>query len=330
MLRPPTQESFMLRMRTTLLAFLALAATSLSAGTALAAAPMVKGQAPGWYRMMLGDFEVTALNDGTVGLPVSGLLTNTTKGKVKRALDRAFITEPVETSVNAFLINTGSKLVLVDTGAAGLFGPTLGLLVANLKASGYQPDQVDEVYITHLHPDHVGGLMAGTTLAFPNAIVRADLRDVDFWLSQARMDAAGKDEKGFYQGATASLKPYLDAGKFKGFDGDTDLVPGVKAQPSRGHTVGHTTYIVESKGQKLVLWGDLMHVAAVQFAEPSVTIRFDTDPKAAMERRREAYSDAAKKGYLVGVAHVSFPGLGHVRKDGFGYTWVPVNYTIPR
>jgi glyoxylase-like metal-dependent hydrolase (beta-lactamase superfamily II) len=290
-----------------------------------AAAPMVKTQAPGYYRMMLGDFEITALSDGTVGLPVDQLL-NEPPAKSAKALAHAYLKAPVETSVNGFLINTGDKLVLVDTGAAGLFGPTLGNLVANLKASGYQPEQVDEVYITHMHPDHVGGLMAGDKMAFPNAIVRADKADADFWLSQANLDAAPKESKGFFQGAMASLNPYVTAGKFKAFEGSTDLVPGIKAVAAHGHTKGHTIYVVESKGQKLVLWGDLMHVAAVQFPDPSVTIKFDTDSKAAAVQRKKAYADAAKQGYWVGAAHLAFPALGHLRTDGSGYAWVPANY----
>jgi glyoxylase-like metal-dependent hydrolase (beta-lactamase superfamily II) len=297
---------------------------------AYAGAPQVKTQSPGYYRMMLGDFEVTALSDGTAALSVTKLLTNTTQAKVEKALTRSYLKDPVETSVNGYLINTGSKLVLIDTGAAGLFGPTLGNLLANLRAAGYQPEQVDEVYITHMHPDHVGGLMAGDKLAFPNATVRADKHDADFWLSQANMDAAPKDAKGFYQGAMASLNPYVAAGRFKPFDGDTELVPGIRATTSRGHTPGHSTYVVESQGQKLVLWGDLMHVAAVQFADPSVTIQFDTDPKAAAVQRRRAYADAAEHGYWVAAAHLAFPGIGHLRAEGKSYNWVPANYTSMR
>ena len=312
----------------------ALAATLTSAlllaGTAHAEAPMVKTAAPGFFRMMLGDFEVTALSDGTVALPVDKILTNTTPGKVDQALAKSFLKAPLETSVNGYLINTGSKLVLVDTGAAGLFGPTLGNLAANLKAAGYQPEQVDAVLITHMHADHVGGLMAGDKLVFPNATVHADQHDADFWLSQANMDKAPKEAKGFFQGAMASLNPYVAAGKFKPFDGNTEIVPGIKAQAARGHTPGHSTYAVESKGQKLVLWGDLMHVAAVQFANPAVTIQFDTDSKAAAVQRKKAYAEAAKQGYWVAGAHLSFPGIGHLRSDGKGYAFVPVNYGVVR
>ena len=306
----------------------------MTAGTALsvfgtaaqAAAPMVKTSAPGYYRLMLGEFEVTALSDGTVALPIDKLLTNTTPAKTNKALNKFHLTSPVETSVNGYLINTGSKLVLVDTGAGHLFGPTLGKLAANIKAAGYQPEQVDEIYITHMHPDHVGGLAEADNPVFANAIVRADKKDADFWLSQANLDKATADEKGFFQGTMASLNPYVKADKFKAFDGDTDLIPGIKAIASHGHTTGHSIFQIESKGQKLMLWGDLMHVAAVQFDNPSVTIHFDSDSKAAAAQRKKAYADAARQGYLVGAAHLSFPGLGYVRTEGKAYAWSAVNY----
>jgi len=289
--------------------------------------PPVKGQAPGWYRMMLGSFEVTALSDGTVQLPVDQLLQNTTPAKVNQMLAANYLKAPLETSVNGYLVNTGSKLVLIDARAAGLFGPTLGKLVANLKASGYTPEQVDEIYITHMHPDHVGGLVDGDKMVFPNATVRADTREGDFWLNKANMDAAPDANKGFFQGAMASLNPYVAAGKFKPFDGDSDLVPGIKAIAARGHTPGQANYVVESNGNRLVVWGDLMHVAAVQFLQPDVTIGFDSDPKAAAPQRKRAYADAVKKGYFVAVAHVAFPGIGQMRADGKGYRWIPANYS---
>ncbi len=301
-------------------------AALLIAFSAHAATPMAKTQAPGFYRMMLGDFEVTALSDGSLPLRVDTLLTNTTPAKVKKALDRWYLKEPVDTSVNAYLINTGTKLVLIDAGAGALFGPTLGKLASSLQASGYRPEQVDEIYVTHMHGDHIGGLTAGDKLAFPNAIVRADQHDADYWLSQAKMDAAPADAKDFFKGAMLSINPYAAAGKFKPFDGDTELVPGIKAVAARGHTPGHTVYVVESKGEKLALWGDLMHVAAVQFADPSVTITFDSDSKSAAVQRKRAYADAAKSGYWVAAAHLAFPGIGHVRTEGPGYAWLPANY----
>ncbi|QTN22749.1 MBL fold metallo-hydrolase [Rhizobacter sp. AJA081-3] len=306
---------------------IALAAAVLMAPLAQAGAPQVQTQAPGYYRMMLGDFEVTALSDGTVGLHVEKLLQGTTPKKVESALAKWRLGLPLETSVNGYLVNTGSKLVLIDAGAGGLFGPTLGNLVANLKASGYTPEQVDEIYITHMHPDHVGGLAADGKIVFPNAVVRADQADADFWLSAANLEAAPKESKGFFQGAQASLKPYVDAGRFKAISADEELAPGIKAVATHGHTKGHRNYVVQSKGQKLVLWGDLMHVAAVQFATPAVTIAFDTDQKAALAQRRKAFAEAAKQGYFIGASHLSFPGIGHLSAQGAGYSFQPTNYT---
>ena len=291
-----------------------------------AAAPLSKAPPVGFYRMMLGEYEVTALLDGTLPIPVAKFLTNTTPDEVEKALARQFLKDPVVLSDNAYLVNTGPKLVLIDAGAGQTYGAALGALVANLKAAGYQPEQVDEIYITHMHADHVGGLTSDGKAAFPNAIVRADKHEADYWLSQTNLDAAPKDQQKGFADAIAALKPYVDSGKFKTFDGDTDLVPGVRAHASRGHTPGHTTYFVESKGERLALWGDLMHIAAVQFPNPAVTISFDVDSKAAAVERQKAFADAADKGYWVAAVHLSFPGIGHLRKDGSGYAFVPTNF----
>lgn len=308
-------------------ALAALFITALAA-TAQAAAPMAKKSGPGYYRMMLGDFEVTALSDGTVTLPVNKILQKITEAQVDNALAAQGLASPLETSVNAYLVNTGAKLILIDTGAAKLFGPTLGNMLDSLKASGYTPEQVDEVYVTHMHADHVGGLMTGSARAFPNATVRADKADADFWLSKENLDKAPEAMKGFFQGAQASLNPYVSAGKFMPYDGSTELLPGIRAVVTRGHTPGHSVFSVESKGQKMLVLGDLMHVAAVQFARPEVTIQFDTDAATAADVRTALYREAAREQYILAVAHISFPGLGRVRQDGAtGYVWLPVNYS---
>ncbi len=292
-----------------------------------AAGPQQKGQAPGWYRMPLGDFEVTALSDGTVALPWDKLL-KAPAARIQAALAKQYLKAPLETSVNGYLINTGAKLVLIDAGAAGLFGPTLGRLVKNLEASGYKPEQVDEIYVTHLHADHVAGITsADGKMVFPNATVRLDAKESGYWLSQANADKAPKEMQDAFKGAMVSMKPYVDAGRVKTFDGDTELVPGIRALAARGHTPGHTIYAVESKGAKMVVWGDLMHVAAVQFPDPTVTVQFDSDAKAAMPQRKKAYADAARHGYYAAIAHVSFPGIGQLRPDGKGYRWLPAPYS---
>lgn len=293
-----------------------------------AAPPMAGGQAPGWFRMKLGSFEVTALNDGIFKLPVDRLLQTPDTSLVQRRLQAAYLGLPLETSVNAYLIHTGEKLVLVDAGHAGAGGAPTGLLMGHLRASGYTPEQVDEVYITHFHGDHLNGLVdKDGKPAFPNAVVRADQRESGFWLGD--QSKAPEAARGGMANAQRVLKPYVDANRFKPFDGATELVKGVRAQPTYGHTPGHTVYVVESGADKLVLWGDLMHVAAVQFKNPEVTIQFDSDQKAAAPQRLAQYQDAAKGGYYVGVAHISFPGIGKLRADGSGFEWLPVNYTRP-
>ena len=294
--------------------------------SASAAAPQLRTQAPGFYRTMLGDFEITALSDGTIALDVAKLLAEPA-AKTDAALAKAFVHGPLETSVNAYLVNTGTKLVLIDAGAGTLFGPTLGKLLASLKAAGYQPEQIDDIFVTHMHPDHVGGLSANGVRVFPNATLHADKRDSDFWLSQANLDQAPADSKGFFQGAMASVNPYVAAGKYQPFETEGEPVPGVRTLASVGHTAGHTSYLVESKGQRLLVIGDLIHVAAVQFADPGVTIAFDSDAKAAALSRTAVFRMAATDGALVGAAHLQFPGLGHLRAAGPSWQWVPVNYS---
>ncbi|WP_332856576.1 MBL fold metallo-hydrolase [Duganella sp. S19_KUP01_CR8] len=314
---------------TTLTRSAAVLAVATACSMAQAAAPMAKFQAPGFYRATLGDFEVTVLNDGSIDLPVDQLLKQA-PAKTNAALAKSFLKSPVETSVNAFLINTGSKLVLIDAGAASLFGPTAGKLLANFKASGYKPEQVDEIYISHMHGDHVGGLAANEQRVFPNAVVRAGKLDADYYLSQSNLDKATGEEKEDFQGAMMSLNPYVKAGKFQPIIANSELVPGIKSYFNGGHTPGHITYVVESAGQKLVLLGDLLHVQAVQFEDPGVGVNFDSDSKVAIAERKEAFAAAAKGGYLIGASHLSFPALGHVRAKGKGYDFVPVNYSLPR
>jgi glyoxylase-like metal-dependent hydrolase (beta-lactamase superfamily II) len=284
-----------------------------------------KPSSPGSYRMTLGKFEITALSDGSSPVPMGNLLTNITPAQYDAALRKAFLKDPIDTSVNAFLINTGSKFVLVDTGAGTFLGPAEGKLLSNLKAAGYQPEQIEEIYLTHMHGDHIGGLLADGQAAFPKAIVRAAQAEADFWLSTAQMDAAPEPMKSFFKNAMSALKPYIAAGRFKPFRGDMEMVPGILAKLTPGHTPGSTVYVVESQGEKLVLLGDLVHVAAIQFADPSVSIRFDNDSGEAVAARKKAFLDASDSRYWVAGAHIPFPGIGHVRAAGSGYEFVPAN-----
>lgn len=296
-----------------------------------AAAPMVKTQAPGFYRMMLGDFEVTALNDGVIEYATATVLPGATPEQIGKRLSDAGLADPVGMSYNAFLINTGSKLVLIDTGTGGKLDDSpyfrgAGRLLASLRAAGYRPEQVDEIYITHLGPDHVGGLTLGTERAFPNAMLRAPKSEVALFLDPDHAPAWTKRWIQFWSDAFA---PYIKAGKFSSFDADMTLTPGIRALATHGHSPGHTSYVVESQGQTLIVLGDLVLMGAMQFAQPALTSAFDSDPPAAAAQRRRILHLAADKNYWMAGAHLSFPGIGHVRPAHDGYVWIPIHYAIP-
>ncbi|PKA39501.1 MBL fold metallo-hydrolase [Rhizobium sullae] len=317
------------------LALLAICVT----GSAQAGGPKAGTQAPGFYRMTLGDFEITALSDGTHPFPVHTVLTKASSadgkmlpldqsspGEADALLAESRLAVPIAGSINAFLINTGSKLILIDSGAGTLYGNCCGRLIDNLRAAGYNAEQIDEIYLTHLHADHVGGIAPGGKIAFPNAIVRASRADADYWLKDANESAAPSLLKSMFEGDRASLEPYIEAGRFKPFGYDEELTPGIRPIASPGHTPGHSFYDVESRGEKLLLWGDVVHVAPVQFPDPGVTVAYDSDAGMAENERLAIFADAAQKGYWIGAAHISFPGLGHVNaKDGH-FFWIAANY----
>ncbi len=287
----------------------------------------LKTQVPGFYRMALGDFEVTALYDGYIELDTK-LFKNATPQEMQKLLARSFVNKSgMQTAVNGYLINTGTNLVLIDTGSAKCFGPTLGALADNLKASGYDASQVDTVVITHLHPDHTCGLIAPDgKLAFPNATLRTAKAESDFWMSEAIAAKAPKDAQNFFKQARESVQPYITAGKFKPFDNNDSIAPGIVTVPTAGHTPGHTSYQVTSKDQTLLVIGDLIHSYAMQFPKPNIAIAFDNDSAKAIPMRKKIFAEAAKKQTLIAGAHLPFPGIGQLHANGAGFDWIPVQY----
>lgn len=307
----------------------AFTAPLLPVSVAHAEVPQIKTQAPGYYRMALGQFEITALYDGYIDLDPK-LLKNASQRDIQRLLAQRFQEGPkLQTAVNGYVINTGSKLVLVDAGAAKSFGPSLGFIVDNLRAAGYAPEQIDAVLLTHLHGDHVNGLVGADGKAiFPKAIIYANKADADFWLAEGALEKAPEDAKPFFQMAQSATAPYRADNRFRTLTDAEEAVPGIKAVAAYGHTPGHSGYLAESGGKQLLIWGDIVHNAAVQFTRPEIAIEFDVDSKQAVSTREAIFKRAVREKLLVAGMHLPFPGIGHVRRAGKGsYEWVPVDYS---
>ena len=304
-------------------AFMALTATAF-------AAPVQRTeQVSGFYRQQVGSMAVTALYDGYLGIGID-LLHGAGKESIQALLAGKFVVQlkdGVQTSVNAYLVDTGKHLVLVDTGAGQCFGPTAGNIGDNIKAAGYAPEDVDTVLLTHLHPDHVCGLLSKDgKAAFPNAVVWAAKEDQDFWLSKEIAAAAPEANRPFFKMTQDAVAPYAAKKALRSFTHDTEVLPGLTPVASFGHTPGHTGFLVKSGDEALFIWGDIVHSHAVQFRHPEVSFEFDSDQQQAVSTRKRIFEKAAAERWLVGGAHLPFPGLGHVRKEGTGYEWVPVEY----
>jgi glyoxylase-like metal-dependent hydrolase (beta-lactamase superfamily II) len=309
--------------RTVLSALSALATPSIT----WAAAPMMGSQQISVHRMKLGSFEVTTMLDGFIDVP-TGVLQGDA-GHIKEHLEAAGqkMDAPIRLPVNTFLINTGTKLVLIDAGGAKLIGPNAGRLPLCLAAAGHTPEQVDEVYITHMHGDHLHGIVTpeGGRL-FPNAVIRIAKQDIDYWTS-AQVEAAAPDnQKGRFVAAKRAVAAYGD--RIKSFTLGEELTAGIRSVSAIGHTPGHSCYMVESAGQKLLLLGDLMHVSPVQFPRPEITVAFDWNQDTARSARKELFEQVAREKIMVGAVHIAFPGLGRLRQSGGGYAFDPILWNL--
>lgn len=242
-------------------------------------------------------------------------------------LQAAFRPVPRRTAVNAFLLRGGGRRVLVDAGC-GPAKPSVGRLAANLAAAGLAPEQVDAVVMTHLHPDHWGGLTdAAGRAVFPRAELLLHEAEHAFWHDDAAMarepDPARR--KLFFEGARAHLAPYR--GRITLHRGGA-LLPGVTAIPLPGHTPGHCGVMVASGGESLLIWGDVVHVPELQVPRPEVTMAVDVDPELAVATRRRVFEQVAADRQAVAGMHLHFPGLAHLAREGAGYRLVPDAWSL--
>src|SRR5438445_4904775 len=296
---------------------------------ALDAALQHRDQVPAFYRLKVGDLEVTALFDGTGVFDPHWL--NGTKAMMDGVV-KAMDEDPhmLEVADTGFLVNTGKQLIHVDAGAGTWWGGgAFGRLTGSLRSAGYTPEEVDIVLVTHLHSDHVGGLTTQDgKRVFPNADVYVAKAESDFWLSPEIAAKAPKDAQPFFQSAQGIAAPYIKTGKWHTFSGSEPIVDSMQIVPLHGHTPGHTGYEFSSKGQKILFWGDIVHAQRVQLRHPEVTALFDIDQPAAAATRQQLLARLARENVLIATPRASlFPALGRLRKDGNGYSWVPVVFT---
>ncbi|MGK9165915.1 MBL fold metallo-hydrolase [Inquilinus limosus] len=290
---------------------------------ALARAVPAAGQVPGLYRFKVGAFEVTAINDGMINLKLDQFPAADRTG-AEALLQRAF--QPaaaIPTAVNAYLINTGDRLVLVDTGTATTLGPTLGKVGANLKAAGVDPSDVDLVVLTHMHADHANGLIdpAGAAV-FGKAELAVAEAEYAFWTDDGILSRAPAEMHPYFAMARAAVKPYA-GDRLSRFGKEAELAPGIRILAAPGHTPGHSMVEVASGADRLLIWGDIVHAAALQFAKPDWAINFDVDQQAAITSRKRVLDQVAADRVLVAGMHLPFPGIGHVGRAGEGYEFVP-------
>ena len=306
----------------------ALAGSVVAPNHAFASAAQHRDQVPGFYRMKVGDLEVTALLDGGTAFDVHWLTAKkATMGRVEKALQE----DPhlLDTGDTGFLVNTGKQLILVDAGAGTWFGGgALGRLPDSLRSAGYAPEQVDRVLLTHLHSDHIGGLTTQDgTRVFPNADVFVSKAESDFWLSPETAAKAPKDAQPFFVSAQAIAAPYIKAGKWHTFRDSEAIGDGVQPVSLHGHTPGHTGYEFSSNGQKILFWGDTIHQQLVQLSHPDITVVFDIDHAAAAATRNRLLPTLAHEGVMIAGPHMPYPGMGRLRKEANGYVWAPVTFT---
>ena len=304
-----------------------VASTALSVRRAplWAKAPLSGHQVTGAYRHPVGHFEVIALNDGMLEIPVGMFLGADPAEAGKLLSARSLPSDKSPTAVNAFIVNTGDRLVLIDSGSGSLMGPSAGRFAANLAAFGIDPASVDVVAMTHVHPDHFGGLLtADRRIALPKAQFVISEADTKFWLDESIAAKAPADAKPFFDMARASVSPYIAAGNVRFIADGQDVVPGVTAHAAPGHTPGHTMYRVTSGNETLLIWGDIIHSYALQFAHPDWAIAFDVEPPKAIATRQKVFDMAATDKLTIAGAHVPFPGIGHVERSGAAYAYEPL------
>lgn len=276
-------------------------------------------QAPAIYRVRIGSFEITVLSDGY--LDADPNLFSAGGDVLAQLTDEAFLSRtPFRLGTVAYVVNTGRRLILIDAGCGPLFGPTSGFLLANMRTAGIAPEQISSVLITHMHADHVGGLLTEGQATFPNAEIVIHSAELDYYMSDLALSRATERTRPWILRARRVPEHYPG---IRFFDRDGEVSPGISACVLAGHTPGHTGYIIDSDNNQLFVSGDIVYSPVYSFKYLDYDFPFSVDHVAAEQSRRRALDMIAAERWLMTGSHLPFPALGHVRKMGSAYEYVP-------
>jgi glyoxylase-like metal-dependent hydrolase (beta-lactamase superfamily II) len=316
--------------RRTLLAGTAavVAASSISGGTPQAAAPLAGKQTNGWYRMKVGTVEVTVISEGARTSPLpENFVRNKSRDEVVAALQAAYISaDQFMLPFNSVVVNTGSKLVAIDTG----FGPgalatsngSMGQGQANLAASGIDIKNIDAVVISHFHGDHINGLVTDGKPSYPNAEVMVPALEWDFWMDDGNMSRAPEAMKGAFANVRRVFG--IIGNKMTKYEPGKDVAPGITSVAAHGHSPGHTLHVVSSGNSSLMIQGDLTTLPQLFVRNPGWHVMFDMDAPKAEETRRRVYDQVAADKIPVQGYHFPFPAVAYIERSSSGYREVPV------
>ncbi len=296
----------------------------ISAANAQAAAPT---QAPGFYRMKIGDAIVTAINDGFARRPLEGFIRNAELGDVQKALTTAFLpTDQLTIPFTTLVVQSGGKLILLDTGNGDSGAPTSGRWMGNFRAAGFDPAMVDTIIFSHFHGDHINGYrMKDGTSPFTKAEVLVPAPEWAFWMSDERMAAAPEAMKGAFGNVRRVFAPI--AANVKQYAPGAEVAPGITSVAAFGHTPGHCTFVIASGSAKMMFMADTTNVPALFVRNPDWSAVFDMDADAARATRRRLLDMAVTDKIQVAFYHAPFPANGFIAKSGNGFEMVPVSWS---
>ncbi|MDR2039948.1 MAG: MBL fold metallo-hydrolase [Bacteroidales bacterium] len=269
------------------------------------------------YKYKVGDMEVILLSENqSEGKP--GILIGATPEMIRKTLPDGNFSN----AVNAFLVKMPGKNVLIDAG----FG---NKLFDNLEAFNVTAEQIDIVLLTHMHGDHIGGMMKDKQINFPNADIYIAQQEYDYWMSDDAMNRLPENRRGGFHAPRKVIAAYKDkihlfpAPDLK--DASKEILPGIRGIAAFGHTPGHTMFLLESGKKKMLVWGDLTHAMAIQMPYPQVAVTYDVDPETAVTSRKEVLEYVTKNKIPIAGMHIAFPGMGEVRKEkSGGYRFIPM------